>query len=140
MVSYAVFIYNRRLYTQYVYTFFEGAAAGKFDEYHSLRAPYGLPTGSLRAPYGLPTGSLRAPYGLPTGSLRAPYGSASSPCLSEGRTARGEANLWACYISHVFPMEESASIGVTACSLPSERRHRIGYQRLPVPLRPPPSL
>jgi len=59
MVSYAVFIYNRRLYTQYVYTFFEGAAAGKFDEYHSLRAPYGLPTGSLRAPYGLPTGSLR---------------------------------------------------------------------------------
>jgi len=50
-----------------VYTFFEGAAAGKFDEYHPLRAPYGLPTGSLRAPYGLPTGSLRAPYGLPTG-------------------------------------------------------------------------
>jgi len=64
-------------------------------------------------PYGLPTGSLRAPYGLPTGSLRAPYGSASLPCLSEGRTARGEANLWAS--SHVFLKEESASVGVTAC-------------------------
>jgi len=54
MVTYAVCIYarvasplarsrayNRRLYTQYVYTFFEGAAAGKFDEFHRLRAPSG---------------------------------------------------------------------------------------------------
>jgi len=31
--------------------------------------------------------------------LRTPYGSASSPCLSEGRTAIGEANLCGSYAS-----------------------------------------
>jgi len=30
--------------------------------------------------------------------LRTPYGSASSPCLSEGRTAIGEANLCGSYV------------------------------------------
>ena len=47
--------------------------------------------------------------------LRASYGSASSPCLYEGRTARGEANLWSTSSSSTicFPKDgDPTSFGV----------------------------
>jgi len=55
-----------------VYTFFEGAAAGNFDEYHPLRAPYG---------------SANSPCLF----LLRPSG-----------TARGESNLWATWSSSTW--------------------------------------